>query len=1055
MRRRVFTLGPNLVVLVMAVFLVMGLAVPTFAVAAKRRPHAILQVELNGTPVRAYSLAALKALTPFAGYAGFRKSTGTIIGPDAITGARVTDIVANALRRPLTADESVEVASVPPFSPSSKTFSYDRLVNLTGFTMYDATSNTPVAMSSLTGPLAAVLVYSDPAQRVMPPANGPLRFMVADATSENVVMSPGSDSVYQVNHINVIDSGFVGRIALNAGDGQSATVGTAVSTPPSVIVRDAHGRPVAGVSVTFAVALGGGSVTGSAATTNAAGIATVGSWTLGATAGANTLTASGDDLSGSPVTFMATGTAGPATQIALNAGDGQSAAAGTAVSTPPSVVVEDANDNPVPGVSVTFAVASGGGSVTDPSATTDDAGIASVGSWTLGTTAGANTLTATSDGLSGSPVTFSATGTAGPAAQIALNAGDGQSASAGTAVSTPPSVVVEDANDNPVSGVSVTFAVASGGGSVSGSWAITDVAGIASVGSWTLGATAGSNTLTATSGTLSGSPVTFSASGSAGVLQVQYNGQPVRAYSLTELQALTPFAGSAGFRKSTGTIVGPDAITGAKVSDIVADALGTPLTATESVNVASVPPNSSYNRTFSYDRLVNFTGFTMYDATSNTPVAISGLTGPLAAVLVYSDPAQKVMPPASGPLRFLIADATSENVVMSPSSDSVSNTNQLNVIEPGPATQMALNAGNNQTVTAGATVGVAPSVIVKDTHGYPVPGASVTFAVASGGGSATGLAATTNAAGIASVGSWTLGTTAGSNTLTATSDGLSGSPVTFSATGTAGPAAQIALNVGDSQTASAGTAVSTPPSVIVSDTNNNPVSGVSVTFAVASGGGSASGLSATSDAAGIASVGSWTLGATVGSNTLTATSGTLSGSPVTFTVTGTAGVLQVQYNGTPVRAYSLSELEAVTPFSGYAGFRKITGTIVGPDAITGARVTDIVADALGTPLTTTESVDVAQASPYYGKTFSYDRLVNFTDFTMYDATTKNPVAMSSLTGPLAAVLIYSDPAQKVMPTASGPLRLIVADATSENVVMSPSSDSVSQVNQLNVIDPGP
>ena len=495
----------------------------------------------------------------------------------------------------------------------------------------------------------------------------------------------------------------------------------------------------------------------------------------------------------------------------------------------------------------------------------------------------------------------------------------------------------------------------------------------------------------------------------------------------------------------------------------MADALGTPLTATQSVNVASVPPNSPYNKSFSYDRLVNLTGFTMYDATtspSNTQVPISSLTGPLAAVLVYSDPAGIVMPAASGPLRFIIADAASENVVMSPSSDSVSNVNQLNVIDPGPATQMALNAGNGQSAIAGTAVSIAPSVIVTDTYGNPVPGVGVTFAVASGGGSASGLSATTNPSGIATVGSWTLGATAGTNTLMATSDSLSGSPVTFTATGSAGPATQIAANAGDGQSASAGTAVATPPSVIVTDTNNNPVAGVSISFAVATGGGSVAGSSASTNAAGIAAVGSWTLGATAGTNTLTASSDSLTGSPVTFTATGSAGVLQVQYNGTPVRAYSLAELQALTPFSGYAGFRKSTGTIVGPDAVTGVKVTDIVVDALGSPLTTAESVAVAAVAPNspYSKTFSYDRLVNFTGFAMYDATIAPPntpqVPISSLTGPLAAVLLYSDPAGVVMPPGSA-LRFIIADVTSENVVMSPSSDSVSQVNQLNVINPGP
>jgi hypothetical protein len=63
---------------------------------------------------------------------------------------------------------------------------------------------------------------------------------------------------------------------------------------------------------------------------------------------------------------------------------------------------------------VTLAVASGGGSITGGSATTNSSGIATVGSWTLGTLAGANTLEATAAGLSGSPVTFTATGVAGP-----------------------------------------------------------------------------------------------------------------------------------------------------------------------------------------------------------------------------------------------------------------------------------------------------------------------------------------------------------------------------------------------------------------------------------------------------------------------------------------------------------------------------------------------------------------------------------------------------------------------------------------------------------------
>ena len=99
--------------------------------------------------------------------------------------------------------------------------------------------------------------------------------------------------------------------------------------------------------------------------------------------------------------------------------------------------------------------------------------------------------------------------------------------------------------------------------------------------------------------------------------------------------------------------------------------------------------------------------------------------------------------------------------------------------------QMAINAGNNQTAAAGTAVATAPSVIVRNPLSSPIAGVSVTFAVASGGGSIAGGAVMTNASGIATVGGWTLGSTAGSNTLTATSTGLTGSPLTFTATGTA------------------------------------------------------------------------------------------------------------------------------------------------------------------------------------------------------------------------------------------------------------------------------
>jgi hypothetical protein len=87
-----------------------------------------------------------------------------------------------------------------------------------------------------------------------------------------------------------------------AGDAQTVNPGTAVPVAPSVRVTDQL-NPVAGATVVFAVATGGGSVAGGTTTTNASGIATVGGWTLGSASGANTLIAT---VNGVSTTFTAT-----------------------------------------------------------------------------------------------------------------------------------------------------------------------------------------------------------------------------------------------------------------------------------------------------------------------------------------------------------------------------------------------------------------------------------------------------------------------------------------------------------------------------------------------------------------------------------------------------------------------------------------------------------------------------------------------------------------------------------------------------------------------------
>ena len=104
--------------------------------------------------------------------------------------------------------------------------------------------------------------------------------------------------------------------------------------------------------------------------------------------------------------------------VALTSGNNQTGTISTALSDPFVVTVTDGGGNPVQGVDVTFAIASvptgaTGQGLSVSGTTTDVNGQAST-VLTLGDKVGAYTVTASSAGLTGSPVTFNATATAPP-----------------------------------------------------------------------------------------------------------------------------------------------------------------------------------------------------------------------------------------------------------------------------------------------------------------------------------------------------------------------------------------------------------------------------------------------------------------------------------------------------------------------------------------------------------------------------------------------------------------------------------------------------------------
>ena len=337
------------------------------------------------------------------------------------------------------------------------------------------------------------------------------RWTLGQTAGQNVLTATATGGV-SATVTATATAGPPASVAVAAGNNQTAPAGATVPIAPSVRVVDGFGNLVSGAAVTFTVLSGGGQVTNGLTVTNAQGIATVGSWQLGLTSGTQTLAArvEANGVSNNPIVFTATGLAGPPASMVAVSLTTQAAPAGSNVGDPPSVIVRDAAGVPVSGLTVTFAVTAGGGSVVGSPATTNANGIATLTSWRLGPQSGLNTVTATATGLP--TVTFNATGTAGTAATVVAHLGDNQVALQGTPVPLAPTVRVTDANGNPVTGAVVTFSVQSGGGSITGANQLTDALGLAPVGSWTLGATAPNTLLaTVTGANITGNPVTFTA----------------------------------------------------------------------------------------------------------------------------------------------------------------------------------------------------------------------------------------------------------------------------------------------------------------------------------------------------------------------------------------------------------------------------------------------------------------------------------------------------------------------------------------------------------------
>lgn len=308
------------------------------------------------------------------------------------------------------------------------------------------------------------------------------------------------------------DVGSPSRLVADEGDGQTDVVGAQLGTPLRVKVKDAVGNGVPNIAVAFQVTAGGGrlgSSSGTTATVTTDGDGLAGTTlALGNTPGTNTVVATTAAVSGATVNFSETATVGHVAQLVITDGNGQAATVSTILGTALEVTARDSLGNATPGVSVTFAVTSGGATLVSTSGPTNALGKATA-TVKLGTTAGAATITASAANLS--TVSFAETGTAGAAVRLVSVSGGNVSTAAGSAITLIGQV--QDTYGNGVPGTHVSFAVTSGGGSISPTSSTSDTAGRFQT-TATLGAAVGTNVFAASSTSLP--TLSFSDTGVAG-----------------------------------------------------------------------------------------------------------------------------------------------------------------------------------------------------------------------------------------------------------------------------------------------------------------------------------------------------------------------------------------------------------------------------------------------------------------------------------------------------------------------------------------------------------
>jgi hypothetical protein len=578
--------------------------------------------------------------------------------------------------------------------------------------------------------------------------------------------------------------GVPATIVVSSGAGQTAKVNTAFAGPLVALVTDSGGNPIANAKVAFiAPAPSGASLTFAGgintATTDAQGLATSAAMTSNGVSGSyNVVASSGTATAAS---FGMINIAGPPAKIVATSGNGQSAGVNSVFAIPFGATVTDANDNPVPNLTVTFtAPLQSGPSITFAggvnTAITNSSGVATSAAITANPNIGGPYNVVASAGTA-TTATFVLTNTTVTGTTIAVSSGGGQSAQINTAFASPLVATVTDRGGNPVGGAIVTFsAPPESGPSVKFAGGVNTVttnnSGVASL----AGITANSH---------AGGPYNVVASaGSARTASF------ILTNNVGPVASIVASAGS-----------GQSARTNSAFSNILAatvtDAGGNPI---PNVTVTFTSPAQTVPS-------VTFAGGVNTATTDASGVATS-------AVITANGH-------AGGPYN-ISASCGAVTVLFV-----LTNT-------PGPAAKIVVSGGSGQSVPINTAFANPLVATVTDAAGNPVSGLIVTFAAPAQSGPSVTFAgdvntAITSASGIATSPAITANSHAGGpyNIVASSGTAATGS---FALTNAVGGAANIVASAGSGQSAVVNTAFANPLTATITDVGGNPVPNVTVTF---------------------------------------------------------------------------------------------------------------------------------------------------------------------------------------------------------------------------------